>query len=276
MFDELMQAEKAAVDVELSTTATVDNVAEFPDLGRLSVSGRRWKRLAPVVVVVADLKNSTRLGMGKNVNTTVRIYRSATISGVEIMTSFDPDFTEIQGDGFFGIFFGSDAYRRGLAAAMTLAHFSKYVLEPGVTDFVGKGCPATGLKIGVTDGTVAVSHLGVEGASNYVWAGKPVNWAFKCSEAADRHQVTVTPSVDDKVVSGNDYLSMSCYVAGHQHTSRLKAQWTQSWVKAIGEWCWIRTDPWCEGVGEESCRALMEGEVNREVGLWQRINYYLS
>jgi len=115
MFDELMETEKTAVDKELSTTALVDDVDEFPDLARLSVDGRRWKRIAPVVVVVADLKHSTKLGMGKNVNTTVRIYRSATTRGVGIMDHFEPNFSEVQGDGFFGIFHGTDAYERAMA-----------------------------------------------------------------------------------------------------------------------------------------------------------------
>jgi len=276
MFDELMETEKTAVDKELSTTALVDDVDEFPDLARLSVDGRRWKRIAPVVVVVADLKHSTKLGMGKNVNTTVRIYRSATTRGVGIMDHFEPNFSEVQGDGFFGIFHGTDAYERAMASAMALAHFSKYILEPGVVKFLGRGCPATGLKIGVTDGTVAVSHLGVQGASNNVWAGKPVNWAFKCSAAADRHQVIVTESVYDKVVVGNDHLTKPCYVAGHHHGGMLSASWTTARVNSIDEWCMLRKHPWCEDVGEESCQALMAGEVRREVGLWERINYHLS
>jgi class 3 adenylate cyclase len=276
MFEKLMEDERAAIHRELSTTALVDDVDEFPDLARLTVDGRCWKRIAPVVVLVVDLKNSTKLGMGKNVNTTVRIYRSATTRGVGIMDRFEPDFSEVQGDGFFGIFHGSLAYQRAMAAAMTLAHFSRYTLEPGVLNFLGTDCPPTGLKIGVADGTVAVSHLGVPGASNYVWAGKPVNWAFKCSTVADRHQVIVTQSVYDKVVHGNDHLTMPCYIAGHHHSGVLSALWTTAWVKSIGEWCMLRKDPWCRDAGQESCGALMTGQVRRDVSLWERVNYRIS
>ncbi len=159
---------------------------------------------------------------------------------------------------------------------MVLAHFSKYILEPGVVKFLGSACPDTGLKIGVTDGTVAVSHLGVSGASNHVWAGKPVNWAFKCSAAADRHQVIVTRPVYDMVVDGNDYLTRPCYISGHPHLGTLSAMWTSTLVKSIGEWCMVRKDPWCEYVGDESCNALLAGEVSREVSWWNRLTYRLG
>ena len=261
MFDQLMKAEKAAVNKELSTVALVDDVDEFPELAELSVNGRRWKRIAPVVIVVADLKNSTKLGMGKNVNTTVRMYRAATTRGVGIMAVSIPTLLKCREMGSSGSSMEPTRLERAMGSAMVLAHFSKYILEPGVVKFLSSACPDTGLKIGVTDGTVAVSHLGVSGASNHVWAGKPVNWAFKCSAAADRHQVIVTRPVYDMVVDGNDYLTRPCYISGHPHLGTLSAMWTSTLVKSIGEWCMVRKDPWCEYVGDESCNALLAGGV---------------
>jgi class 3 adenylate cyclase len=141
---------------------------------------------------VADLKSSTKLGTGRHINTTVRLYQAATGGGVEVATRFGPEFTDIQGDGFFSLFHGQDAYARAIAAAMSLAYFSKEVLEPRITQFLGEDCPATGLKVGIVAGRLAGGPVGVHGATELVWPGKPVNWAFKCSGAADRHQIVVT------------------------------------------------------------------------------------
>jgi len=109
-----------------------------------------------------------------------------------------------------------------------------------------------------------------------VWAGKPVNWAFKCSAAADRHQLIVTNSVFKKVVEGNDYLTKPCYVAGHQHGGTLSALWATTWVQATGEMCLLRKDPWCAAAGEEACAAILKGEVRRDVHWRTRLAYRLG
>ena len=75
-------------------------------------------------------------------NTTVRLYEAATGGGVTVASAFGPVFTDIQGDGFFSLFHGEDAYRRAMGAAMSLAYFSKEVLEPAIVKFLGEGCPA--------------------------------------------------------------------------------------------------------------------------------------
>jgi class 3 adenylate cyclase len=269
-----MKGLASSVRAELSTPATVHDVEVFPDVTSLRHDKRVWQRFSDAVVVVADLKNSTRLGMGKNVNSSVRLYRAATGAGVQLVTEFDPAFVDIQGDGFFAIFHGLDAYRRGIASAMSLAVFSESVLEPQVREFMGVGCPPTGLKTGVAAGRLAVNKIGVRGAAELVWAGKPVNRAFKCSGSADRHQIVVTRQVYDRVVSKNDYLTQPCFIPGHSDGGYLGGLWAPTQVRALpGIPCMVRTKPWCEEVAEDCCTAVLRGETRRDVPFVRRFLY---
>lgn len=65
------------------------------------------------VAVVADLKNSTKLGTGKWASSTARVYEASTGGVVKIIDQFDADFLAIQGDG---------AFRRSHPATCQTAH----------------------------------------------------------------------------------------------------------------------------------------------------------
>jgi class 3 adenylate cyclase len=237
-----------------------------------------WTRMTDVVAVVADLKSSTKLGTGRHINTTVRLYHAATGGGVEVATRFGPEFTDIQGDGFFSLFHGQDAYARAIAAAMSLAYFSKEVLEPRITQFLGEDCPATGLKVGIAAGRLAVGPVGVRGATELVWPGKPVNWAFKCSGAADRHQIVVTERVYQRVVLPSEYLLRQCYVIGHQHGNwRAGSMWASIEVQALPKVpCFVRKIPWCPDVVNASCKAVLDGETRQPASDWQRFRHFVG
>ncbi len=274
MVEGLVQGLKAEVAKKLRTPVTVRDADAFPDLQGLGINGK-WVRLQDVVAVVADLKGSTRLGMGRHVNTTVRLYEAATGSGVKVVSSFGPAFTDIQGDGFFSLFHGDNAYQRAMAAAMSLAYFSTEILEPAVTEFAGEGCPRTGLKIGVDVGRLAVGKVGVRGNNELIWPGKPVNWAFKCSGAADAHQVIVTERVFDRIVRANEYLLRPCYLSGHWHGNWPSGEmWQPIEVKALpGIGCFVRKVPWCPEVADSFCQSILDGETRQPVNDWQRFRY---
>jgi class 3 adenylate cyclase len=258
----------------LRTPVTVKDVNEFPDLGDIR-PGRTWARMNDVVAVVADLKGSTRLGMDRYVNSTIRLYRAATGGGVRVACRFGPQFTDIQGDGFFSLFQGKDAYQRGVAAAMSIAYFSKEVLEPAIEKFAGKDCPKTGLKVGVAAGRLAVGRVGRQGDSELVWPGRPVNFAFKCSGAADAHQVIVTQRVFDNVIRENEYLLRPCYRVGHWHGHwPTGEQWKPVPVHALGKTrCFGRSTPWCPEVADEFCQAVLDGETRQPASAFQRFRY---
>jgi class 3 adenylate cyclase len=265
------------VKATLSTPVTVRDVEKFPDADD-SRSGRTWKRMTDVVAVVADLKSSTMLGTGRHINTTLRLYKAATGNGVAVAEKFGPEFTDIQGDGFFSLFHGEGAYPRAIAAAMSLAYFSKEILEPHIRELLGKECPDTGLKVGVASGRLAVGPVGVRGATELVWPGKPVNWAFKCSGAADRHQVVVTEQVHERVILSNEYLLRQCYVIGHQHSSwQAGSMWTSIEVPALrGVPCFVRKIPWCPEVVDASCNAVLDGKTQHPATGFQRFRYFLA
>ena len=52
-----------------------------------------------MVAVVADLKNSTKLGTGKWAASTASIYQAGTGGVVDVFNKFSADFIQIQGQG---------------------------------------------------------------------------------------------------------------------------------------------------------------------------------
>src|SRR4051794_41048172 len=100
---ELDQKAKAEVT---STPAVVDRGDEL-DAGALPIEARRWHKVTDAVAVVADLRNSTKLGTGRWAASTASIYEASTGGVVRIFDEFDADFLAIQGDGAFALFWGA-------------------------------------------------------------------------------------------------------------------------------------------------------------------------
>lgn len=260
---------------DLKPGGRVEDVAAFPDVDNLPIQGSTWLRLEEVVAVVADLKASTRLSFDRQIRTTVRMYQAATSRSVELAAEFDPAFVDIQGDGFFAIFHGERALRAGMCAAMALAVFSRDVLGPAFQGaWEGSGHLKTGLKIGMACGSVAVKRVGVRHSSAPVWAGKPVNWAFKCAGAANAHELVVTEPIFARVVHGNDYLDQLCLHRGHG--SPFDGAWGEVAVTPLQGCtrCYRRKSPWCRDVAEEYCAAVLAGETDRRITMWDRVKLF--
>ena len=155
---------------------------------------------------------------------------------------------------------------------MSLAYFSKQIIEPKIVKFTGSDRAMTGLKVGVAAGRLAVGRVGIRGLNELVWPGKPVNWAFKCSGAADRHQVIVTERVYNRIVEPNEFILRPCYLPHHGHGFRM---WTSVPVPALpGVRCFGRKIPWCPEVADRFCEAVLSGETQQPVGEWDRLRYY--
>jgi len=226
-----------------------------------SSSSNTWVKLPEVVAVVCDLKGSTHLGTGKHDTSTARIYTSGVEGAVRIFHEFGADFIDIQGDGGFGLFWGDRAYERAVCAAVTMRTFSE--------DFVGQlekrwpdQLPETGFKVGIHAARTLVKRIGtrrVASEQEALWAGKPVNYAAKCAQTADRHQVIMTQDVWEKM-KNNDYIAFSCDCNGGP-TAKL---WTDVTVDRLPEEdrdAVVLTAPWCKTCGPGFCAAIMAGEA---------------
>jgi hypothetical protein len=70
----------------------VDDVGDALDLSKLAIEARRWARVNEVVAVVADRKDSTRLGTGsQRAASTASIYEAAVKPLVQTLEEFDAD-----------------------------------------------------------------------------------------------------------------------------------------------------------------------------------------
>jgi hypothetical protein len=76
------------------------------DVSKLPIKARKWIKVPDIVAVVADMKNSTKLGTGKRAPSTASIYDAGPGGVVEIYNRFEADFLQIQGDGVFALFWG--------------------------------------------------------------------------------------------------------------------------------------------------------------------------
>ncbi len=173
---------------------------------------------------------------------------------------------DIQGDGFFALFHGDRAYERALCAAITLKTFSERHLVQLIAQHMGGTVPETGFKAGIAAGTLAVKRVGApRKTSEPVWAGKPVNWAYKCAQQADIHEVVVTEKVWNQV-RYNDYVRWSCGCDGSGTPKAMSMLWTGKTVPALmshGIHCWVLRQRWCGEHGDEFCQAVLDGKTDR-------------
>lgn len=178
----------------------------------LPIKARKWHKVTDAVAVVADLKNSARLGTGKHAKSTASIYQASTGGVVRIFDEFEADFLAIQGDGAFALFWGDKRYERALCAGVTVKTFSLDLVKrleerwPNDTEL-----PTTGFKVGVAASRLLVKRVGTPRNPNQqepVWAGKAVNYAAKAAQGVDRHVMAVTGSVWDQA-QRYEYLTYS-------------------------------------------------------------------
>lgn len=251
-------------DRELTNAVEVRDAPVFPEPGEVYVAKRIWKRIDDVVAVVVDLKGSTRLGLGRHAETTARLYEATTGSMVRIADRFGPDFVDIQGDGLFALFHGHRRYERALCAAMTFKTFGHAHLEPSISQRLGKDFPETGLKVGVAAGRVIVKNVGVRGTNEQVWGGRPVNYAAKCAQSANKGQIVVTRQVWAKF-EGNKLVTQSC--ACIHWLFRSINRWESMTVDTLPDAdsrCRRlpeRDRGWCSRDGDEICQAILDGKT---------------
>lgn len=261
--NKLMEGLSSATTDEFESMPQVVSGTDDLDVSTLPITARIWTRMNDVVVVVADLKNSTQLGTGSKAASTASIYESGTGGVVKIFDQFNADFVQIQGDGAFAVFWGTNRYERAMCAGITVKSNSLDFADQIQTKWPAK--PETGFKVGVASGRVLVKRVGTPrnaAQQEPVWAGKPVNYATKAAQCADRHQMIVTGSVWDHIAS-NDYLTFSCTCG--EPTDSI---WEDVTIERLAEDESEREgrmliSAWCAVHGEEYCNAIMDGKKNR-------------
>jgi class 3 adenylate cyclase len=263
--DLLSECEDETKDVLAKNPPVADVDADGIDAYKLPDSkNKTWFRLEDIVVVFADLQNSTRLGTGKHAASTAAIYRAATGNVVRIMNAFDADFIQIQGDGVFAIFWGDKRYERALCAGATVKTFSAETLVAEL-ESRWENDPETGFKVGIASGRTLVKNLGTprnESEQEPVWAGKPVNFAAKAAQQASRHELIITGSVWDEIRE-NDYLTVTC------HCNPSPDLWKDVDIEklshdedeAAGR---LLEAAWCGNCRDEFCEAILKGETHRD------------
>jgi class 3 adenylate cyclase len=258
---------------DLREAVEVREVDDFPEKDEVE-SDRVWLRIDDVVAVVADLKNSTAVSFKKHPQTSAKLYEAVTGNCTRIVSRFDADFVDIQGDGLFALYHGERAYERALCAGITLKTFSQKQLVPAIEGWEQRRdqFPETGLKVGMHSGVLAVKRVGVKSRTHEwkepVWAGRPVNWAFKCAQLADANELVCTKSVYG-MFEDNDYVTHSCGCrAGGEPTVPSNAIWNdfdmQGKLPADKAPTKVLVSAWCDTHGDEFCEAILNGEKNRD------------
>jgi class 3 adenylate cyclase len=262
VIDEFLAEIGEKVNKELQTPVEIEDCDDFPDPSDLYLERRTWKRMKDVVVVAADLKGSTKLNFDKYAPTSASLYEALTGNMVKIVQAFVPKFVAIQGDGIFALYHGEGRYQSALCAAVTLKTFSERIFVPAVVANMDERFPNTGLKIGMASGILVAKRVGIRKTNEPVWAGKPVNWAVKCAQAAEAHELVVTRSVFQKFAD-NDYVRYSCGCNG-----TVSDLWSQTTVTSLpeadGVECRVLRSAWCATCGDAYCQAILDGETDRD------------
>ena len=233
-----------------------------------SAQATTWSRLDDAVVVVADLKGSTKLSTGKHMASTAAIYEAATGNATRILAEFGADFIAIQGDGAFGVFWGNRALERAMCAGITIKTFSQKTLVPKLrAKWPDTGLPETGFKVGIAAGRVMVKNLGLgldAGQHEPIWAGNPVNYATKAAQEADADELIVTGGVWIRI-EDNDYITLSCPCgSGPSPTiweERKLAKLAHDEPESAGH---MLSSAWCDEHGPAFCASILAGATSRE------------
>jgi class 3 adenylate cyclase len=252
---------------ELKTPVEIVEPEAFPEREDMYVDARKWMKIENVVAVVIDLKGSTALDYkGKHANTSARLYEAVTGCGVKLVNQFEPEFVGIQGDGFFALFHGERSYERALCAGITLKSFSSRALVPAIEETMSDRFPKTGLKVGLAASTLTVKRVGTRKTNEPVWAGKAVNWATKCAQRAEAHELIATSKVFNRFAE-NDYVTHSCGCVNGEPCGSITYLWAGTQVEALGEGnvdCKLLKTAWCENCGDEFCQAILDGKTKRD------------
>jgi len=250
---------RVALDVP---PAEIDR-GDYLDVTQLPTEPRTWHKLSDTLAVLADMKNSTKLGKNKSTVATASIYDAATGGVVHVFSDFEADYIAVQGDGALALFWGSRRYERAVCAGITIKTFSADSLVPRL-EKKWPDIAMTGLKVGIGNSPLLVRRIGNPrwGAPEPVWAGHAVNYAAKAAQQASRHQMIVTAGVWNWI-SGNEYLTLPCPCL-----APIPPIWMDATIFRLPEGDPDRSGKlllreWCPVHGPGYCAAVLAGQSAR-------------
>lgn len=192
---------------------SVQVLSTIPDTPAIPLDDKRhWLRIPDVICIFADMTGSTALSASTADRQTAGAYQLFTDTAVRLFDKFDAPYIELQGDGVFALFNGSQPYR----ALAAITSFRTFVSE----EFSPRMKKDTGLELnchaGVDRKTVLVKRLGLRkygqrtDRQNEVWAGKPVNMAAKLASLAEPGQLLVSDRYFDRIPHKRARKSCGC------------------------------------------------------------------
>ncbi|MEU2492776.1 hypothetical protein [Streptomyces sp. NPDC007883] len=259
---EMMQAFDAHVADQLKATPEVVPTEGEIDVSDLFINVPKWRKYTQVSCVFADLAGSTSLRRGKWEASTASIYESAVRPAVVILDEFGADFIDIQGDAAFGLFVGEYSRNRAICAGITIKTFGEDILVPALHQKWPNDPPSTGFKVGCAISDLLGKKIGISGTTHNapVWAGRAVNYAAKCSQQAQAHEMIVTKPIAD-AVRRNEYLWYSCACADSP-----AELWEERLVEKVADTDsagLILGSSWCVNCGDAYCERICSGSWKR-------------
>jgi class 3 adenylate cyclase len=245
----------------------------IPPVEKMGLGQPRWCRVDDVVALVADLKGSTNFNYGRQTKTVARFYEAYMGPLVRVANHWSPRFIAIQGDGLFALFDGKLCYERAFVTGLTMLAFVHEHLLPALEGRLAD-VPPTGLKVGMASGPIWVKRVGIGDQSEPIWAGRPVNWASKCAQAASAGEVVVTPQVKTHFAA-NPMIMQACrcrgvlglvgrYVDRYAEIVPRLDLWQSKSVRRLPSEhreCSSRCQLWCPDCGDVVASEILSGQV---------------
>ena len=193
ILDQVKADVAAQLDAQRKLGVQIVRLKNVPETG--PVNKGVWNSIPNVTAVFADLNRSTALSASENPKDAAFAYTYFIRAMTVILDRFSAKYIDIQGDGIFGLFSGTNSNFLAAACAVTMrTQMEKEIAVRFRKDASAKRNLTAG--IGIDRGTLLVRRLGLRGAKqNEVWAGKPLNMAAKLSSLADYNQVIISNRV---------------------------------------------------------------------------------
>lgn len=192
ILNEITAAVSSQLDQQRALGVQITTVNDVPETG--PANRGLWFQIPQVTAVFADLKGSTALNATDGRKNAAFAYTYFTRAMSVILDGFGSKYTDVQGDGIFGLFSGKGSIFKAVACAVTMRTLTERQVAVRYANVTSSDRELSA-RIGIDQGALLVRQLGLREAKEEVWAGKPVNTASKLSSLAEPNQVVVSERV---------------------------------------------------------------------------------
>ena len=267
--EEIVSDVENQLDAQARLGVQIEKVDDVPEEG--PVNKGIWHRINNVTAIYADLKQSTELNTEGGNKNAAFAYTFFIRAMTKLLEGFGAKYIDIQGDGIFGLFSGSNSVFDAIACAVTMKTMTEDQVASHFRDKTNSDwVMAAGF--GIDRGTLMVRRLGLRGTKqNEVWAGRPVNIASKLSSLAKPNKLVVPDRVyklyekASKLRQRAILRSCGC-TGGDGQGEGLDGDsdchlWTKKFVNASQHLDFDRYyslgSHWCDVHGSEFCHAIV-------------------